>query len=70
MSRYPDGSYDVVPGIDRRIDGGLEDDGSCPLVRDWELGQRASEMLDMLEDDREIRFYADLAVVLAMDKVT
>jgi hypothetical protein len=66
MTRYADGSYDVVPGIDRLIDGRMEDDGSLPMVRDVELGNRASEMLDMLEDRHEVVYWADLAVTRAM----
>lgn len=74
MSRYSDGSYDYRPCDDRTIDGvdievHAAHDAGIPFVRDVELGNRVSELwMDTLEDERDIRFWADLAQCEAMNR--
>jgi hypothetical protein len=56
--RYEDGSYDVNVHHDRLVD---ETHDGLELVRDVELGVRASQRLDGLEDEQDVEWRAEQA---------
>lgn len=61
--RLSENEYTCRP-CDDRLTGadGIE------MVRDVELGYRASERMDFLEDETDIRYWADLAVTETMNR--
>jgi hypothetical protein len=70
---YPEGSLDQLMLYARFAAEGrdpwLVQPGTLVLVRDFELGQRASEHLDMWEDEADIRWWAELARMQALFKL-
>jgi hypothetical protein len=62
MPRISDREYTCRPDDDRLLGTVLYEELSpLEMVRDAELGIRASEMLDTLEDAMTITFYCDKA---------
>lgn len=70
MARHPDGSADHPEWLERgaAIFRVWPDHDQNMLIRDVELGYRASEKLDILEDENEISWWAEQAQLEALFK--